>query len=220
MAIFPIENSMQRAMLAISIICSIFPVAAVSLRITSQRIARRCLTHSDYVAVLATFFAVGFHAVLIASVVQCGVGWGHASDIVKTYGAAPLEKLFKLNLALELCWALSLALSKTSILLLYRHLFRDSYMVLASRIVAAVVLLWAVEAVLASLLLCHPISANWHRVPGGHCGDQVTIYFANGLLNLATDVAVIVLPLPYMYRLRMPKHTKVVLSIVLSLGLL
>lgn len=220
MTIFPIHNHTQRAVIAVSVICSILPVVAVSLRIISHRVAHRSLSCSDCCAVLAAVFAVGFQAVFITGVVQCGVGWGHVSDIFAAYGTAPIEKLLKLNLALELCWALSLSLSKTSILLLYGQLFRDSYMVVASRVIATVVLLWAVEVVLASLLICQPIPENWKHVPGGHCGDQITIYFINGLANLATDLTVILLPLPHLYRLRMPKHTKVVLSIVLSLGLL
>lgn len=220
MTIFPIHNHTQRAVLAVSIICSILPVVAVSLRIISHRVAHRSLSCSDCCAVLAAVFAVGFHAVLITGVAQCGVGWGHVSDLVAAYGAAPIEKLLKLNLALELSWALSLSLSKTAILLLYGQLFRDSYMVVASRATAAVVLLWMVEVVVASLLMCQPIAENWTHIPGGHCGNQITIYFINGLVNLATDLTVILLPLPHLYRLRMPKHTKVGLGIVLSLGLL
>lgn len=220
MAIFPIHNHKQRAVLAVSIISSILPLVAVSLRIISNRVAHRSLSCSDCCAVLAAAFAVVFHAVLITGVAQCGVGWGHVSDLVATYSAAPIEKLLKLNLALELCWALSLSFSKTAILLLYGQLFRDSYMVVASRLTAAVVLLWAVEVVLASLLMCQPIAENWKHVPGGHCGDRITIYFVNGLVNLATDLTVILLPLPQLYRLRMPKHTKMALAMVLSLGLL
>lgn len=220
MTIFPIHNHLQRAILIVSSICIILPAAAVLLRIASHRIARRSLSCSDCCAILAGAFAVGFHAVLITSVVQCGVGWGHVSDIMAEYSWAPVEKLLKLNLAFELCWALSLSFSKTSILLLYGQLFRGSYMCWASRATICVVLLWAVEAVLASLLMCRPFPENWTHVPGGHCRDQITIYYINGLVNLATDMTVIVLPLPHLYRLRLPKQTKVTLSIVLSLGLL
>lgn len=220
MAIFPIRNHMQRAILFVCSICILLPAVAVLLRITSHRLARRSLSCSDACAILAGAFAVGFHAVFITSVVQCGVGWGHVPEIIAGYGRAPIEKLFKLNLAFELCWALSLSFSKTSILLLYGQLFRDSYMSWASRATACVVLLWAVETVLASLLICRPIPENWTHVPGGHCGDQVTVYYVNGLVNLATDMTVILLPLPHLYRLRLPKQTKATLSIVLSLGLL
>lgn len=220
MTTFPVIRGPQAAVLATSILASIIPVVAVSLRILSHRVACRSLAASDYFAIASAATAIGFHAVLSTTVVQCGVGWGHVAEIEAAYGPAPIHKMFKLLLVLEMFWATSMSLSKTSILLLYAKLFKDSCMVKILRAIAVFVLLWAISVILGGFLICNPVSANWEPSSDEHCGNQILLYFFNGLFNLATDVIVILLPLPHLRRLRLPKQTKIVLAIVLSLGVL
>lgn len=220
MTTFPIVNRMQKTLLAISILCSILPTVAVSLRILSHRIAHRSLTASDWLAVVAAALAVAFQGVQITTVVRCGLGWGHNSEVEAAYGNEPIHKLLQLILAFELLWGLSLSCSKLSILLLYSRLFRDSYVVVASKITAVFTFLWAVSVVLAVVLICQPMREQWVHVEGGHCGNQFLLYLIHGFLNLATDLIVVLLPLPHLYRLKLPMQTKICLGIVFSLGLL
>lgn len=111
-----------------------------------------------------------------------------------------------------------MSLSKTSVLLLYLQVFRDSYVVLASKITLVVTSLWPVATILVALLICHPIVANWKQIAGSKCGDQVTFYFVSGLINMITDFVVVCLPLPQLYRLRLPQDSKMGLIVVFGLG--
>jgi hypothetical protein len=116
-------------------------------------------------------------------------------------------------------WATSLSCSKASILLLYMRLFEVPSFLTAARVVGVIVALWACATVLAGFFICRPFAMNWDTtIPGGHCGDQVLSFTLTGVVNLLTDVAVIVLPLPYLYGLQMPRYRKIVLMVVFSLG--
>lgn len=222
MTTFPIVTAKQRTVLAVSIINIIFPVIAISLRALSHRIAHRHLTSSDYCAVAAALSAVAFQALLIASVVVGGIGYGHASEINAKYGVEPIHTLFKLLIGSDVLWTISLSLSKTSVLLLCSKLFKDSYMILASRIIIVFTISWALPTVVVNFLICQPFAAAWGQGVDekGHCGDRVTLYTTTAALNLASDFLVVVLPLPHLYRLRLPRNTKVGLAIVMSLGIL
>lgn len=54
---FPIVTGRQKALLATSIIFTILPSTAVTLRIYAQRLARRALTASDYCIIAAGLLA-------------------------------------------------------------------------------------------------------------------------------------------------------------------
>jgi hypothetical protein len=79
---------------------------------------------------------------------------------------------------------------------------------------------WAIATILAGFLVCQPFAYNWDQtIPGGSCGNQVTSFTATGVINLLTDVAVLLIPMPLLYRLQMPTYKKVALIAVFGLGI-
>lgn len=221
MTTFPIINYRQRAVLSAAIIFSIVSATAVFLRVLARRISSRSLNLSDYCAIIAAASTISLEAISIAAVVHGGLAYGHAADIVTQFGSAPVVTLLRLIIPLQLQWALSLGFSKTSIMLLYSQLFKsEHYIRIAARAVIAINVAWAFGTILARCLICQPFSMNWETVPDGHCGDQILLFTITGAINLATDVAVILLPLPALYKLRMGIYKKLLLVAAFSLGFL
>lgn len=221
MTTFPIVNHRQRAVLSAAIIFSIVPTAAVILRVLARRISARALNLSDYCAVIAVALAIVLEAINITAVVQGGLAYGHASEIVAQFDSAPVVLLLKLVMPLQFLWTLSLGFSKTSMLLLYSQIFNaERYVIIAARVTIAINMMWAAGTILAGCLICQPVSMNWKTVPGGYCGDQVLSFIISGAISLATNVAVIVLPLPALFKLRMGMYKKLVLVAVFSLSFL
>lgn len=150
-------------------------------------------------------------------------------------------------LAQQIVWATSLTLSKTSILTLYSKVFTVSYFILAARITAVVIFLWFVHSVyfpelhkttsqltiwprpgacrmlvviLGSFLICQPLAFNWDQTIDGHCGSSITLWMCHGVLNIVTDLIVLLLPMPYIYSLELALYKKLVLMATFGLGLL
>lgn len=116
-------------------------------------------------------------------------------------------------------WAISLALCKLSLCLLYSKVFSIAWIVAAARINSVVVILWCLGTILSTLLVCQPIEFNWDTsIEGGHCGDQLTMFKITGVLNLVTDIATLVLPLRCLWNLQMSRYKKITLMTVFSLG--
>lgn len=216
MATYSIIHPAQVAMLTLSALFTLLPLLSLTLRLTAHRLAHRPLTASDHCTFLATLIILIFNALAIYSVTSLGVGYAHAAALPP----ATVETLLKLILAFELMWAVSLSLSKASILLMYCRVFGDGYVKVAARVTLVVVGIWAVEVVLATFLMCRPLRTNWRQVAGAKCEGVIAMYMANGVVNLVTDLVVVLLPLPYLWRLRLPKQTKIGLAIALSLGFL
>ena len=105
-------------------------------------------------------------------------------------------------------------------LLLYTKVFAVPTVKYAAWGTMGLITAWAVGTVLAGLLICQPIAMNWTQVPGGKCGDQVLSFTITGIVNLITDVAVLALPMPYLYKLQLPLYKKIVLISVFSVGFL
>lgn len=76
----------------------------------------------------------------------------------------------------------------------------------------AFVLSAGLAGALGGLFICQPVSFFWHQwdptAKDGHCGD-IRLYFSIlGFINLATDIILIVLPIPALSKLRLPLRQK------------
>ncbi|KAF9887195.1 hypothetical protein FE257_010449 [Aspergillus nanangensis] len=217
--IFPIETEAQRQVLGVALAFSILAVTAVCLRLLAHRIGHKKWTASDYFLIVACIFAVGLQSISITGVFQAGIGYGHTMAIAATYGMGPITKLLQLIIPLQFLWVLSLSCTKISILLLYLRIFPVAWVARISWATIGVIVAWAVATILAGCLICRPFAFNWDQtIPGGSCGNQVSSFTATGIINLVTDVVVLIAPMPSLYRLQMATYKKVTLMIVFGLG--
>jgi hypothetical protein len=187
----------------------------------SNPYALPCGMSWQMLTVVSQVFALGLEGVSISAVYRCGIGYDHTLPILLEYGTAPITLLFKLLIPLQFLWALSLGFSKISILLLYKSVFAVPVVIWSARGAIVFIGLWVLGTILAGCLICRPFPMNWDQtIPGGYCGDQVLSFTVTGVLNLLTDVMVLVLPLPYLAKLQMRLYKKLVLLGVFSMGFL
>lgn len=75
--------------------------------------------------------------------------------------------------------------------------------------------------IVGSVLICQPIAFYWdHTIEGGFCGDYYALWLTTGVLNIVTDLVVLLLPMPYLYSLSMVRYKKVVLMGTFGMGLM
>lgn len=48
------------------------------------------------------------------------------------------------------------------------------------------------------LVVCRPLSYTWDKTINGHCGDTQKLYLAQAVTNLIIDIAVMLVPVPYL----------------------
>ncbi|OLN86393.1 hypothetical protein CCHL11_06440 [Colletotrichum chlorophyti] len=217
--IFPLEKPAQISVVAVSITFIVLPTVLVILRLISRRMAHRGTDASDHCIIAALVFSNALQAVSIVSVLQCGVGISN-TEIIPKFGFGPIIKFLKVLVAQQILWAISLSLCKIAILFLYARIFTTRRMVLFARVMAAFTMAWTVVTVLIAFFICRPLSDNWSMdLKSRNCGNQPAADGTMGVLNMITDIIVLVMPISHLWRLRLEMYKKVALIVTFSLGI-
>ena len=132
------------------------------------------------------------------------------------------DKLAQLKPFWVSIWVYNLAISctKFSILLQYLRIFPQNSMRMSCYILMAVVFVYSCWTFFSAIFACKPISFFWNpTMPGGGtCLNRFAVWFANASINIVTDIATGILPLPVLKELQLPKRQKIALMIVFALG--
>ncbi|CCX07968.1 Similar to Glucose/galactose transporter; acc. no. Q2YIJ8 [Pyronema omphalodes CBS 100304] len=122
-------------------------------------------------------------------------------------------------------WEPAFALIKVSVLLYYQRLFRD-YKTL-KRLSWCIMFVIVVGAFVLTMLVvfqCRPfhivLIAHNQRINPGHwkCLDVVRLVYAAAPLQIITDFAVILLPMPILSGLQLPRKQKAMLMLIFGAG--
>ena len=81
--------------------------------------------------------------------------------------------------------------------------------------------MYSLASIIATIWQCQPVSFAYDSSdPHGQCMNLTAFWLANSVYNIVTDFVVWISPLPIIYRLMLPRVTKIRLAILFSIGLL
>ncbi|MCJ1381296.1 hypothetical protein MMC17_004406 [Xylographa soralifera] len=123
-------------------------------------------------------------------------------------------------LAAEITWVLCTASVKLSLLYLFLRIFPTRQVRIHAYILIGIVIMFCFATILASLLQCRPIQANWDSSIKAVCGNQAASWLGTGITNILTDVLVLALPIRSVWNLKLPRVTKIGLIGVFGVGFL
>lgn len=157
---------------------------------------------------------------LIAAAVAYGIGTYPTTSPSTT---PPIQKTLSLITLLIVStnnlWALTVSVTKASILMQYLRIFSAPRLRTACYVLLAALLPAVCWAVLGGTLLCRPVRKLWDpEVSGGECMSAEKYWLSVAGLDIGLDVLVLVLPLPGIWGLRLPRRQKVGLVVVFLLG--
>jgi hypothetical protein len=72
-----------------------------------------------------------------------------------------------------------------------------------------------------NIFQCRPVAAAIEipTLPGTNCIDLVALYVSTAPVNIVTDVAIFMLPMSTLWRMRLPRKQKIILLLVFGTGL-
>ncbi|KAI4131128.1 MAG: hypothetical protein LQ341_006387 [Variospora aurantia] len=116
----------------------------------------------------------------------------------------------------------SVALSKVAILLLYLRVFTTSTkkFVVATYVIGAVVVSIGIATVAGSILNCTPMARNWDNNIPGRCIDELKFARYTAIPNVFTGIAMLILPLPMVWRLNIEIQQKIALTATFLHGIM
>lgn len=82
--------------------------------------------------------------------------------------------------------------------------------------------LWCISQILVTVFTCIPIEGLWDTTVNAVCnpiGPDAQFYMAS-VGNIVTDIIILLLPIPVVWKLKLRKPQKVVLLVVFGIGFL
>lgn len=83
-----------------------------------------------------------------------------------------------------------------------------------------IIMLWAISQLLVVIFNCSPVQKFWETDLAGTCVPNLPFWYINAAGNIASDLAIFIMPLPVLNRLQLRKKQKYFLIGIFSLGFL
>ncbi|KAF2183865.1 hypothetical protein K469DRAFT_581164 [Zopfia rhizophila CBS 207.26] len=200
--------------IAICVAFTIFSFICVSLRVFTRIKYVRDIGLEDYFIALSMLFSI---AMAVCQILQ--VHWGNGTHVMFLSLPQAIYILKYLYFSI-LCYCMSLALTKISILLQYRRIFSVKEMRLPIYIVMGICVAYGIVTVVTGIFACIPVDAFWdvRKKPTARCVDEHALWYANGGMTIGTDMLVAALPIKAIWDLQMPRKQKIALLVILTLG--
>ena len=132
--------------------------------------------------------------------------------------------LDKILYASEICYPVTMAVIKTSILLFYHRLFGvRKWFRRVLYVTESVVVCWCIATVLAAIFRCSPVRYGLLPVTDEtiiHCDDIYAYLLATSVLNVVVEFWILLLPLSVVWTLQLPNRQKVAVTCIFLLGAL
>ncbi|OAQ67640.1 hypothetical protein VFPPC_15712 [Pochonia chlamydosporia 170] len=219
-----LSQNKQPLIIAITVATWGLALTMVICRIVGRRMRGLRLWLDDWFIIVALLPALGHLLGMAAYAVSRGLGkhvWVAKPDAVYAWALG----LF----IAEICYTLTLVSVKLSILSFYWRSFavRDSIK-WPIFVLVSIVCIWGIAVLLVTFLQCLPTRAVWERFnpvnpmspDEYHCGaDQIKFFYGNAIPTIATDLMMLALPVPYIWRLQLPRIQKVALGCVFLVGI-
>ncbi|KIN03283.1 hypothetical protein OIDMADRAFT_40863 [Oidiodendron maius Zn] len=187
----------------------------VALRLISRLLVAHRITLSDYLMLVGWALTCSLSAVIMFATTK-GIGLRE--------GVLPEWKvpLAKTEYVFTVLYFPALTAIKSSILVFYLTLSSGQYLFrIGTCLTLGFVNIVGLVLTVVSIAQCVPISAAFRvsAPPGANCIDIVAFFISTTPVNIITDFAIFFLPLPSLWRVRLPVRQKIILLITFGTGL-
>jgi len=214
----PLRSSIQITLIVVPTILLALATVCVVLRFYARHLKKARALADDYFCILALILAYGQHASVLAMVLGGGMGLPYPLLSMPT-----LWILFRTIMVDYVLWVAAAAAVQLSILLLYSRIFGvNEWFRKLCYAVMFIITAWAIVGVSTRIFACgsHISKDIFTANPtlAGTCIDEIAVCESIGLLHVIFDFLVLGLPLPLIWRLRVGRGTKILLSLLLCVG--
>jgi hypothetical protein len=126
----------------------------------------------------------------------------------------------QLMLIAHIFYICAITLIKLSIIATYLRIFPYNKLRIAMYITGAVTVGLFLASVPAATLQCRPISAAWDfdNRSNAKCYLFTNYLAASTAINITTDLVLCIAPLPYFWKLQLPRKQKIIVSFLFFIG--
>ncbi|KAJ5915816.1 hypothetical protein N7454_010957 [Penicillium verhagenii] len=210
----------------------IIQILFIVSRFYARKLKGAPLAADDWVALVSfliehlkynKILVLGLNSVFLAGTIQ-GAITGHSEVIDDWPLTSPLEHLVeKYKYSFQIMEKMTFGLIKISILLLWKRMISPirSFQT-CCHVMIGVVIAWSIAFLFATVFQCG-LNWNWNWAPITlfltQCSNTLNMLTAFTATDIATDVVIIVMPVPIIWKLHLPTAKKAGLTGLFMLGL-
>ncbi|KAJ4388916.1 hypothetical protein N0V93_006378 [Gnomoniopsis smithogilvyi] len=205
--------SYQGHVLACAIATWTIAALFVSLRFYLRGRLMHVLGREDWTILISLIFSCGVSASFI---IEAYYGLGKHVEALTTTEIQKASEVFWVS---NLLFAITIYLTKFSILFLYQRTLTHDWVQRTLRVLMVVVLVICLTDICLICTQCVPLNATWNQsVNATSCHSFNTFYIIVGI-QIATDFLIYLLPLPVIWGMRAaPRNQKLMLFTLFSFG--
>ena len=211
------DENIGHQLVTVSAVMIVLQILALGARLVARRFQKTRFFVDDYLIMVA-----GAGGLAICSIAIMGVSvakFGMHQDWIVTNQPDSLTPFGKLSVAAQsLQTPLAITFAKLSILFFYRRIFPLPSIHYALLAIGVWIVAHGIAALLVSLLQCIPLNAVWDAGVKGRCIDFLAWSRWMSVPNIMSDLALIILPLYVVWRLKKSRSERLGLSVVFLSG--
>lgn len=140
----------------------------------------------------------------------------HAADVLPTLVLTNSQAFYSSIVV----YNVAVCLTKISIVLQYRRIFIQTFLRHITLGFLILLSAWGITLSVMLPLVCTPVESFWNRAVPGRCMNFKTVWYVMAGVNVATDFALFIMPIPVVSSLQLPRRQKLMLLAIFGLGVL
>ncbi|KAK3170138.1 hypothetical protein OEA41_009524 [Lepraria neglecta] len=203
----------QAETIASLVVMMVLSGLAVILRLVSRKISAAKFGIDDALIIVALLFSWGLSVDGFVA-----MHYGFALHEI-TLNLSDIVNFAKTDWASQIIFAAAITMTKLSLLFFYHRIFPVRKFTIISIITGIVMVGWCIALIFSVIFGCKPVGYFWDKtIQGGHCINENVLSYGITAANIATDIIVLVLPIPWLWNLQMRTSKKLALSGIFVLG--
>ncbi|CAK3920277.1 hypothetical protein AC579_6149 [Lecanosticta acicola] len=200
--------------ITLAIVGMVISTAFLAMRVYTKAFLARIFGLDDILLIISWAASLSVQITIVYYMADRTMGT-HVWDI----SVQQLKNLVLVTSVDSVTYLIVLATAKIAILLFYLKLARERWFILATYAAMGVVVSYGIALACSLIFACTPLVRVWDvTVTEGHCINRGKIYLATAGLNATTDIVILILPMPMIYKLQVKRIQKLGLLFIFSIG--
>ncbi|OQE26018.1 hypothetical protein PENFLA_c007G09300 [Penicillium flavigenum] len=198
--------------LVISVVFTALATCFVAMRMYTRMKLMNRVEANDWMVIIAL---VNSYVFMGLDIIEAVSGMGvHLKDIPPNI----LERQMKAFWLTIPFYNAAVLCAKASILMQYFRVFPTHRMRVVCWVMITVLGIYGTWAVISAFLNCIPVAKFWDDSIQGYCLNKTKLWFSNASMHIATDIAILVIPIPALMAVDLPRKQKIALMIMFAMG--
>ncbi|KAL1640293.1 hypothetical protein SLS58_007109 [Diplodia intermedia] len=193
-------------------VCAVIATVFVGLRIYTRLFISRHPGWDDNMVVLALLFAIALCPIYVQQL-RYGLG-----DHVYEIPPAKLSKQMQWFWVSTWIYLTGVAFAKISILIQYIRVFVGTKTIIASWATVGFIVTCCLVCFFGGIFACSPVEKFWNPTIPGTCINYLAIWYLHCSMAIATDLAIVIIPLPTIVNMNLENKKKWSLAFTFALG--